>query len=62
MMMTCRLLCALLVLALCCCPSVCVTEGSPSLSPAQSQGAGGTGPAKNTSTKPSSTGMTVTLP
>ncbi|PBJ68753.1 mucin TcMUCII [Trypanosoma cruzi cruzi] len=25
-MMTCRLLCALLVLALCCCPSVCVTE------------------------------------
>ncbi|KAF8278738.1 hypothetical protein TcBrA4_0108120 [Trypanosoma cruzi] len=26
MMMTCRLLCALLVLALCCCPSVCVTE------------------------------------
>ncbi|KAF8303925.1 mucin, putative, partial [Trypanosoma cruzi] len=26
-MMTCRLLCALLVLALCCCPSVCVTEG-----------------------------------
>ncbi|KAF8303880.1 putative mucin TcMUCII [Trypanosoma cruzi] len=24
-MMTCRLLCALLVLALCCCPSVCVT-------------------------------------
>ncbi|EAN92682.1 putative mucin TcMUCII [Trypanosoma cruzi] len=25
MMMTCRLLCALLVLALCCCPSVCVT-------------------------------------
>ncbi|EKF29200.1 mucin TcMUCII, putative [Trypanosoma cruzi marinkellei] len=25
MMMTCRLLCALLVLALCCCPSVCMT-------------------------------------
>ncbi|PWV00978.1 putative mucin TcMUCII [Trypanosoma cruzi] len=25
-MMTCRLLCALLVLVLCCCPSVCVTE------------------------------------
>ncbi|EAN85338.1 putative mucin TcMUCII [Trypanosoma cruzi] len=25
-MMTCRLLCALLVLALCCCPSVCVTS------------------------------------
>ncbi|PWV15929.1 putative mucin TcMUCII [Trypanosoma cruzi] len=30
-MMTCRLLCALLVLALCCCPSVCVTEGSDKL-------------------------------
>ncbi|PBJ77080.1 mucin TcMUCI [Trypanosoma cruzi cruzi] len=28
MMMTCRLLCALLVLALCCCPSVCVSEES----------------------------------
>ncbi|EKF28920.1 mucin TcMUCII, putative [Trypanosoma cruzi marinkellei] len=26
MMMTCRLLCALLVLALCCCPSVCMAE------------------------------------
>ncbi|PBJ76716.1 mucin TcMUCII [Trypanosoma cruzi cruzi] len=26
MMMTCRLLCALLVLALCCCPSVCAVE------------------------------------
>ncbi|KAF8298268.1 mucin, putative, partial [Trypanosoma cruzi] len=26
MMMTCRLLCALLVLALCCCSSVCVSE------------------------------------
>ncbi|PBJ77136.1 mucin TcMUCII [Trypanosoma cruzi cruzi] len=26
MMITCRLLCALLVLALCCCPSVCVSE------------------------------------
>ncbi|EAN85736.1 mucin TcMUCI, putative [Trypanosoma cruzi] len=28
MMMTCRLLCALLVLALCCCPSVCVSDQS----------------------------------
>ncbi|EKF29237.1 mucin TcMUCII, putative [Trypanosoma cruzi marinkellei] len=28
MMMTCRLLCALLVLALCCCPSVCAAEPS----------------------------------
>ncbi|EAN89806.1 mucin TcMUCII, putative, partial [Trypanosoma cruzi] len=26
MMMTCRLLCALLVLALCCCPSVCAKD------------------------------------
>ncbi|KAF8300778.1 putative mucin TcMUCII [Trypanosoma cruzi] len=29
MMMTCRLLCALLVLALCCCPSVCASEDEP---------------------------------
>ncbi|RNF02642.1 mucin TcMUCII [Trypanosoma cruzi] len=28
MMMTCRLLCALLVLALCCCPSVCAIEAN----------------------------------
>ncbi|EAN98807.1 putative mucin TcMUCII [Trypanosoma cruzi] len=28
MMMTCRLLCALLVLALCCCPSVCAAEST----------------------------------
>ncbi|EAN91136.1 putative mucin TcMUCII [Trypanosoma cruzi] len=28
-MMTCRLLCALLVLALCCCPSVCVAGTNP---------------------------------
>ncbi|EAN91166.1 putative mucin TcMUCII [Trypanosoma cruzi] len=61
MMMTCRLLCALLVLALCCCPSVCVTEGSPSLSPAQPPGAGVPGP-ENTSTKPSSTGLADALP
>ncbi|KAF8300892.1 putative mucin TcMUCII [Trypanosoma cruzi] len=32
MMMTCRLLCALLVLALCCCPSVCVSEIQPAAS------------------------------
>ncbi|KAF8306658.1 mucin TcMUCII [Trypanosoma cruzi] len=31
MMMTCRLLCALLVLALCCCPSVCATEAKDAL-------------------------------
>ncbi|KAF8296532.1 putative mucin TcMUCII [Trypanosoma cruzi] len=61
MMMTCRLLCALLVLALCCCPSVCVTEGSPSLSPAQSQGAGGLG-AKNTSATSISTVPADALP
>ncbi|KAF8296588.1 putative mucin TcMUCII [Trypanosoma cruzi] len=48
-MMTCRLLCTLLVLALCCCPSVCVTatgegtdKGSISTLP-QSKGAGGQG-------------------
>ncbi|KAF8296625.1 putative mucin TcMUCII [Trypanosoma cruzi] len=61
MMTTCRLLCALLVLALCCCPSVCVTEGSPSLSPAQSQGAGGLG-AKNTSATSISTVPADALP
>ncbi|PBJ76781.1 mucin TcMUCII [Trypanosoma cruzi cruzi] len=33
MMMTCRLLCALLVLALCCCPSVCVSEEAATTSP-----------------------------
>ncbi|EAN83406.1 putative mucin TcMUCII [Trypanosoma cruzi] len=67
-MMTCRLLCALLVLALCCCPSVCVTAtgedqvaNSPSLSPASPAGAGVPGSA-NTSTAPSSTGLEVTLP
>ncbi|EAN98212.1 putative mucin TcMUCII [Trypanosoma cruzi] len=50
-MMTCRLLCALLVLALCCCPSVCVTAqdpDSPSSSPegtgvARAEGGVGTG-------------------
>ncbi|EAN98564.1 putative mucin TcMUCII [Trypanosoma cruzi] len=35
MMMTCRLLCALLVLALCCCPSVCTSE-SPKMDDASS--------------------------
>ncbi|EKG01078.1 mucin TcMUCII, putative [Trypanosoma cruzi] len=30
-MMTCRLLCALLVLALCCCPSVCVADTQESV-------------------------------
>ncbi|EAN96292.1 putative mucin TcMUCII [Trypanosoma cruzi] len=49
-MTTCRLLCALLVLAACCCPSVCVTatggdpnKGSSSLSPSQSKEAGAQG-------------------
>ncbi|KAF8284973.1 putative mucin TcMUCII [Trypanosoma cruzi] len=32
-MMTCRLLCALLVLALCCCPSVCATESTQEADP-----------------------------
>ncbi|EAN89269.1 putative mucin TcMUCII [Trypanosoma cruzi] len=67
-MMTCRLLCALLVLALCCCPSVCVTAtgeaqdaDSSSLSPAQPAEAGVPGSA-NSSKAPSSTGLEVTLP
>ncbi|PBJ74740.1 mucin TcMUCII [Trypanosoma cruzi cruzi] len=49
-MMTCRLLCALLVLALCCCPTLCVTatgedpnRDSSNLPPAQSKEAGGQG-------------------
>ncbi|KAF8306739.1 putative mucin TcMUCII [Trypanosoma cruzi] len=56
MMTTCRLLCALFVLALCCCPSVCVTESSqvsakdsPTPSVTQPQETGVLG-AKNTST------------
>ncbi|KAF8296554.1 putative mucin TcMUCII [Trypanosoma cruzi] len=66
-MMTCRLLCALLVLALCCCPSVCATatggdqnkvNGSTA---AQSPGTGGLG-AKNTSATSSSTAPAVALP
>ncbi|PBJ79544.1 mucin TcMUCII [Trypanosoma cruzi cruzi] len=42
MMMTCRLLCALLVLALCCCPSVCVadTELKDNENGVQEQGGG----------------------
>ncbi|KAF5222427.1 putative trans-sialidase [Trypanosoma cruzi] len=66
-MTTCRLLCALFLLALCCCPSVCVTAtgedqdaNSPSLSRALPQVAGVPGPA-NTSTTSSSTGMTDAL-
>ncbi|EAN95543.1 putative mucin TcMUCII [Trypanosoma cruzi] len=66
-MMTCRLLCALLVLALCCCPSVCVTatgeekKEADSSTTASPPGTSGTGQA-NTSTGPSSTVMNVTLP
>ncbi|EKG01232.1 mucin TcMUCII, putative [Trypanosoma cruzi] len=33
MMMTCRLLCALLVLALCCCPLLCVADVTPEKAP-----------------------------
>ncbi|EAN95541.1 mucin TcMUCII [Trypanosoma cruzi] len=66
-MMTCRLLCALLVLALCCCPSVCVTEssgeqdglsGSQTPRPPEATGAGPT----HTSTGSSSADPEVTLP
>ncbi|PBJ74716.1 mucin TcMUCII [Trypanosoma cruzi cruzi] len=67
-MMTCRLLCALLVLALCCCPSVCVTatgedavKGSPGSPTALQQGAGGAGQANN-STASSLTAPAVALP
>ncbi|EAN92684.1 putative mucin TcMUCII [Trypanosoma cruzi] len=35
MMMTCRLLCALLVLALCCCPSVCASDSPKVQAPSQ---------------------------
>ncbi|KAF5222428.1 hypothetical protein ECC02_004465 [Trypanosoma cruzi] len=53
-MMTCRLLCALLVLALCCCTSVCATENiedadGSSLSRALPEGAGGTGTQRTSS-------------
>ncbi|EKG05409.1 mucin TcMUCII, putative, partial [Trypanosoma cruzi] len=67
MMMTCRLLYALLVLAFCCSPSVCVTatgedadKGSPGSPTALQQGVGGAGPA-NTSTTPSLTAPAVTF-
>ncbi|EAN83944.1 mucin TcMUCII, putative [Trypanosoma cruzi] len=66
-MMTCRLLCALLVLALCCCPSVCVTgtgkeqDGVNGSTAAQPPGAGGLG-AKNTSATSSSKAPAVALP
>ncbi|EAN95542.1 putative mucin TcMUCII [Trypanosoma cruzi] len=67
-MMTWRLLCALLVLALCCCPSVCVTAtsgdqvgDSPNSTAAQQPGADDS-EATKTSTAPNSTGPTVTLP
>ncbi|EKF28110.1 mucin TcMUCII, putative [Trypanosoma cruzi marinkellei] len=72
MMTTCRLLCALLVLALCCCLSVCVTASSgkkdgekevkgltPSLP--QPEGASVSGP-KGDSTMPSIANKAVTLP
>ncbi|EAN83486.1 mucin TcMUCII, putative [Trypanosoma cruzi] len=41
-MMTCRLLCALLVLALCCCPSLCAKAGGEDV--AQNSGRGSTLP------------------
>ncbi|RNC38649.1 mucin TcMUCII [Trypanosoma cruzi] len=64
--MTCRLLCALLVLALCCCPSVCAMEnredqdagsGSPTARPPEAGDAG----LINTSTASGSTDPDVTL-
>ncbi|EKF29049.1 mucin TcMUCII, putative [Trypanosoma cruzi marinkellei] len=43
MMTTCRLLCALLVLVLCCCPSVCVTAQDSDAPPPLPEGTGGKG-------------------
>ncbi|PBJ79070.1 mucin TcMUCII [Trypanosoma cruzi cruzi] len=67
-MLTCRLLCALLVLALCCCPSVGAADSSqvlvkdiPSPSPTQPQGTGVSG-AANTSTTSSSAVPSAALP
>ncbi|PBJ76782.1 mucin TcMUCII [Trypanosoma cruzi cruzi] len=51
MMMTCRLLCALLVLALCCCSSVCVSEEAATTSQTTTT---------TTTTKPPTTTTTTT--
>ncbi|EKF29217.1 mucin TcMUCII, putative [Trypanosoma cruzi marinkellei] len=67
MMTTCRLLCALLVLALCCYPSVCVAEGDSPEAESLDQSPGKTEegvvphPA-NTSTTPSAKGPADPLP
>ncbi|KAF8290600.1 putative mucin TcMUCI [Trypanosoma cruzi] len=53
MMTTCRLLCALLVLALCCSPSVCVTEAQPQAA---------TTPQTTTTKPPTTTTTTTTKP
>ncbi|KAF8301048.1 putative mucin TcMUCI [Trypanosoma cruzi] len=55
MMMTCRLLCALLVLAFCCSPSVCVTEDKTEVAATSSQTTTTT-----TTTKPPTTTTTTT--
>ncbi|KAF8290602.1 putative mucin TcMUCI [Trypanosoma cruzi] len=55
MMMTCRLLCALLVLALCCCSSVCVTEAQPQAATSSQT------TTTTTTTKPPTTTRTATL-
>ncbi|KAF8296638.1 putative mucin TcMUCII [Trypanosoma cruzi] len=66
-MMTCRLLCALLVLALCCCPSVCVTGtgkeqgGVNGSTAAQPPGASVPGPGGTESRSTSSTAQTQSV-
>ncbi|KAF8300988.1 putative mucin TcMUCII [Trypanosoma cruzi] len=64
MMMTCRLLCALLVLALCCCPSVCATEIEPVEDPSQTTTTKPTtkAPVPNEKSMPESNTNSVSLP
>ncbi|EKF38857.1 mucin TcMUCII, putative [Trypanosoma cruzi marinkellei] len=66
MMRNCRLLCALLVLALCCCPNVCVTEdggkekgaaGDPPTQKEPGTGATSLNPDNNTNLEPVASGV-----
>ncbi|KAF8290430.1 putative mucin TcMUCII [Trypanosoma cruzi] len=60
MMTTCRLLCALLVLALCCCPSVCATDITPN--EPQIEGNGASLPSTTSETKPKTQSPADTSP
>ncbi|EAN97546.1 putative mucin TcMUCII [Trypanosoma cruzi] len=60
MMTTCRLLCALLVLALCCCPSVCATDIT--LNEPQIEGNGASLPSTTSETKPKTQSPADTSP